>query len=154
MNLRKLKGTIMMGICGAAALSAAGMLLLILVIIFLKGIASLTPHFILFTEINSGMGLGTGIANAIVGTILLAITSTILAIPFAIGTAIYLKKYAPDNHLTRFLRLMIEVLSGTPSIVPGDIRRPRTGRLSQANYRGRVPLCRNRGTCHPDTPGD
>ncbi len=119
MNLRKLKGTIMMGICGAAALSAAGMLLLILVIIFLKGIASLTPHFILFTEINSGMGLGTGIANAIVGTILLAITSTILAIPFAIGTAIYLKKYAPDNHLTRFLRLMIEVLSGTPSIVLG-----------------------------------
>jgi len=108
-------------ICGAAALFAAGMLFLILGIIFLKGVASLNPHFILFSEINTGMGLGTGIANAIVGTILLALTSTILAIPFGVGTAIYLKKYAPDNHITRFLRLMIEVLSGIPSILLGIV---------------------------------
>jgi phosphate transport system permease protein len=121
MNLRKLEGTIMMMICGAAALCAAGILILILAIIFMKGAASLTPHFILFSESNSGMGFGTGIANAIAGTILLALTSTILAIPFGVGTAIYLQRYAPDNPFTRFLRLMIEVLSGTPSIVLGIV---------------------------------
>lgn len=121
MNLRKLKGKIMMAICGAAALFAAGMLILILAIVFVKGVASLNPHFVLFSEINTGVGLGTGIANAIVGTILLAIISTILAIPFAVGTAIYLQRYAPDNRFTRFLRLMIEVLSGTPSIVLGIV---------------------------------
>ena len=60
MNLRNLKGTIMMAICGAAALFAAAMLLYILVVIFLKGVASLNPHFILFSEINTGLGLGTG----------------------------------------------------------------------------------------------
>ena len=109
----------MMAICGAAALFAAGMLLYILVVIFLKGVASLNPHFILFSEINTGMGLGTGVGNAIAGTILLAVTSTIIAIPFGVGTAIYLQKYASDNLFTRFLRLMIEVLSGTPSIVLG-----------------------------------
>ncbi|MFZ2074592.1 MAG: phosphate ABC transporter permease PstA [Methanoregula sp.] len=119
MNFRALKGTIMMAICGAAALFAAGMLLYILVVIFLKGVASLKPHFILFSEINTGMGLGTGVGNAIAGTILLAVISTILAIPFGVGTAIYLRKYASDNQFTRFLRLMIEVLSGTPSIVLG-----------------------------------
>ena len=119
MNLRNLKGTIMMAICGAAALFAAAMLLYILVVIFLKGVASLNPHFILFSEINTGLGLGTGVGNAIAGTILLAVISTILAIPLGVGTAIYLRKYASDNQFTRFLRLMIEVLSGTPSIVLG-----------------------------------
>ncbi|MFZ1901744.1 phosphate ABC transporter permease PstA [Methanoregula sp.] len=109
----------MMAICGAAALFAAAMLLYILVVIFLKGVASLNPHFILFSEINTGLGLGTGVGNAIAGTILLAVISTILAIPLGVGTAIYLRKYASDNQLTRFLRLMIEVLSGTPSIVLG-----------------------------------
>ena len=119
MNARMLKGTIMMMICGAAALFAASMLLYIITVTFFKALPSLNLHFILFSEINTGMGLGTGIANAILGTILLAITSTILALPFGIGTAIYLQKYASDNPFTRFLRLMIEVLSGTPSIVLG-----------------------------------
>jgi phosphate transport system permease protein len=110
-----------MTICGAAAFFTSGMLIFIIAVFFLNGIASLNPHFILFSEASSGMGLGTGIANAIAGTILLALTSTILAIPFAVGTAIYLKRYAPDNQFTRFLRLMIEVLSGTPSIVLGIV---------------------------------
>ena len=109
----------MMAICGAAALFAAGMLIFILADVFLKGVASLKLHFILFSEINTGLGLGTGIANAIAGTFLLAVTSTIIAIPFGVGTAIYLQKYASDNQITRFFRLMIEVLSGTPSIVLG-----------------------------------
>ena len=121
MNLRYLKGKIVKTICGAAAFFAAGMLIFIIVDFFLKGIASLNLHFILFTEINSGMGLGTGIANAIVGTILLGFLATLIAFPFAIGTAIYLQRYAPENKFTRFLRLMIEVLSGTPSIILGIV---------------------------------
>ena len=120
MNSRKARGTIMMAICGTAALFAAGMLLFIVGTIFVKGVDSLTLHFILVTETEAGRELGSGIANAVAGTFFLAILSTVLAIPFAIGTAIYLQKYAPDNHLTRFLRLMIEVLSGTPSIYSGS----------------------------------
>ena len=121
MNLRNLKGKIMMVICGAAAFLGAGILIFILAIIFVKGVASLNLPFILVPENVAGRALGTGIANAIVGTILLALTSTILAIPFGVGTAIYLKKYAPDNPFTRFLRLMIEVLAGTPSILLGIV---------------------------------
>ena len=154
MNFRALKGTIMMAICGAAALFAAGMLLYILVVIFLKGVASLKPHFILFSEINTGMGLGTGVGNAIAGTILLAVISTILAIPFGVGTAIYLRKYASDNQFTRFLRLMIEVLSGTPSICTGNIRYRRPCHLSQTPHRWRIPHCRSHCAWHPDHPGD
>ena len=121
MNYRHLKETIAKVICGAAALFAAGMLILIIAVIFLRGIASLNLHFILTPDSNTAYAFGTGMANAIVGTFLLAVISTLLAIPFAIGTAIYLKKYAPDNRFTRFLRLMIEVLAGTPSIVLGVV---------------------------------
>ena len=97
------------------------MLILIIVTCFVKGLPSLNLKFLLITETQSGgyAGIGKGIANAIVGTFLLATVSTVLALPFGIGTAIYLQRYAPDNRYTRFLRFMIEVLSGTPSIVLG-----------------------------------
>jgi phosphate transport system permease protein len=103
--------------CSFGAIFAVGMLFLIIGEIFIGAIPSLSLHFILTDE--SKNGLGHGIANAIVGTILISLFSTILATPLALGTAIYLKRYARENRLTQFIRFMIEVLSGTPSIVVG-----------------------------------
>ena len=62
--------------------------------------------------------MDTAIGNAIAGTILLSLFSVIIAAPFAIATAIYLAKFA-KRYLVRIVRLSIEVLSGTPSIVFG-----------------------------------
>ena len=104
-------------ICSIAAFIAVGVLFIIIGQIALGAIPSLSLHFILTPENKTG--LGQGIANAIVGTILLSLTSTLLATPFGIGTAIYLKRYATENRLTNFIRFMIEVLSGTPSVVVG-----------------------------------
>jgi phosphate transport system permease protein len=109
---------IAIAVCGAAAVFSALMLFVIIGQIFLGALPSLTPYF-LFTPENKTPGLGQGIANAVVGTILISVLSTILAAPFAFGTAVYLKRYAPDNRITRQMRFMIEVLSGTPSIVIG-----------------------------------
>ena len=142
MKLRIPEGTIMMAICGAAALFAAGMLLFILADVFLKGVASLTLHFILFSEINTGWVSGPGSQMQLPVHFLLAITSTIIAIPFGVGTAIYLQKYASDNQITRFFRLMIEVLSGTPSIVLGIFGVLSPCYISQTHYRGRITPCR------------
>ena len=114
---RIIKEKLAIGFCSLGAIFAVGMLFLIIGDIFLGAIPSLSLHFI-FTD-ESKNGLGQGIANAIVGTILLSLFSTILATPLAIGTAIYLKRYARENRLTHFIRFMIEVLSGTPSIVVG-----------------------------------
>ena len=80
----------------------AGILIFILAIIFVKGVASLNLPFILVPENVAGRALGNGIANAIVGTILLALTSTILAIPFGVGTAIYLRSTHPIIRLPGF----------------------------------------------------
>jgi phosphate transport system permease protein len=60
-----------------------------------------------------------GIWPAIVGTFYLTIGTAIFAVPLGIGAAVYLSEYAPDNRLTRLIRLAIINLAGIPSVVYG-----------------------------------
>jgi phosphate transport system permease protein len=106
------------GLCVLATLAVVGVLFLIVGQIFITGFPSLSWYFISTPE-NATPGLGQGIANAIVGTILLSLCATIVAAPFGFGTAVYMKRYAPDNGVTRSFRFLLEVMSGTPSIVIG-----------------------------------
>ena len=115
---RILKEKIVKTICFLAALSASVTLFLIIGTIFLKAVPALTPYFLLTTE-SAAKGVGGGILNDIVGTILLSFTATLIATPVALGTAVYLQRYARPGRLVRWIRLFIEVLSGTPSIVIG-----------------------------------
>lgn len=43
----------------------------------------------------------------------------IITVPLGVGGGIYMAEYAPDNKLTDFIRICIEVLSSLPSIVMG-----------------------------------
>jgi phosphate transport system permease protein len=67
---------------------------------------------------SDGMKAG-GILPAIVGTIYLTLGAAIFAVPLGIGAAIYLSEYAPDNKLTRTIRVSIINLAGIPSVVYG-----------------------------------
>ena len=67
---------------------------------------------------RDGMKEG-GILPAIVGTFYLTIGTAIFAVPVGIGAAIYLSEYAPDNNLTRLIRIAIINLAGIPSVVYG-----------------------------------
>lgn len=117
-NLRRIEECIFKICSAGAAFFAAGMLMLIIIIIGLYAIPSLTPYFLLTPE-SATPHIGMGIANAIVGSFLIAILATILATPLAIGTAIYLQRYAKESAITRAARFFIEVLAGTPSVVIG-----------------------------------
>ncbi len=101
---------------------AGAITVLILVIIIgqitMRALPSISLYFLTTSEAKAP-GLGGGIANAIAGTILLATFSMLLASPLAVGTAVYLKRYAPEGRLVSSFRFMIDVLSGTPSIVLG-----------------------------------
>ena len=85
--------------------------------IFYQGIGAITPEFI-FGFPSNGMKAG-GIWPAILGTFYLTIGTAIFSVPLGIGAAIYLSEYAPDNQLTRLIRLSIINLSGIPSVVYG-----------------------------------
>ena len=60
-----------------------------------------------------------GIKPAIVGTILLGLVSTAVALPIGISAAIYLQEFAAHNRITTLLRASIGNLAGVPSVVFG-----------------------------------
>lgn len=118
LSTRKIEQAVFLLLCILAASFASLMLLAIFAQICIGALPSLSPYFILTPE-SATPGLGQGIANAIVGTILISLVSTVLASPVAVGTAIYLQKYAKETWAVKCFRFLIEVLSGTPSIVLG-----------------------------------
>lgn len=90
---------------------------LVVFIILRQGLAAITPQFLLTFPTN---GLrGGGILPAILGTIYLTFFMTLVAAPLGIAAGIYLAHYAPDNHLTRAIRVAILNLAGIPSVVYG-----------------------------------
>lgn len=58
-----------------------------------------------------------GISTPIVGTFVITISATILALPWALATAIYLSEYAKRNFITYYFRVAIDVLASVPTIV-------------------------------------
>jgi phosphate transport system permease protein len=94
-------------------------LFLILFYIMRNGLSSLSWEFL--TELSKPVGeVGGGIANAIVGSFLLVVIASLPAIPMGITAGVYLSEHK-RGRLSYLLRLAVEVLQGTPSIVIGII---------------------------------
>jgi len=60
-----------------------------------------------------------GLRSSLIGTAWVMGTTIVLAIPVAIGTAIFLEEFAPKGRFTSFVRLNIANLAGVPSIIYG-----------------------------------
>lgn len=74
----------------------------------------------LFTQLPPAPGLeGGGIGNAILGTVLVTVIASLVAIPIGVGGGIYLCEYAVDGWFARFIRFGNDVLAGVPSIICG-----------------------------------
>jgi phosphate transport system permease protein len=56
---------------------------------------------------------------AIVGTLLITGTATLMAVPLGILAAVYLNEYGKKNRLSTVIRTMSDVMTGVPSIVMG-----------------------------------
>jgi phosphate transport system permease protein len=61
-----------------------------------------------------------GILPLILGTLLVTITATLIALPFGIGTAVFLSEIAP-SWIKVVLKPIVEILAGIPSVVLGFI---------------------------------
>ena len=59
-----------------------------------------------------------GILPLLGGTLLITLGATLIAVPFGVGTAVYLSEIAP-RWLREILKPLIEVLGGLPSVVLG-----------------------------------
>jgi phosphate transport system permease protein len=85
--------------------------------VLLHGLGAMSWEFL--TTMPRRAGAEGGILPAIVGTLLLVLGTSLVALPIGMGAAIYLSEYARDGRLTRVIRLGIVTLAGVPSIVFG-----------------------------------
>jgi phosphate transport system permease protein len=100
-----------------AALTAVGVLVLLVGSVFLKGYRALDVEF--FTKGPAVFGqAGGGIAPALVGSLELVLFATLGALPLGVLIAIYVCEIAPAR-IGRPLRVVLDVLNGFPSIVIG-----------------------------------
>ena len=114
---RRLKSNAMTFVLMACVLFAVLPLLFILGTLLLKGAGSLSIDF--FTKMPAPAGEnGGGVANAIVGTLLMVGTACLIGIPVGIGAGVFASEY-PANRLAILSRFVADVLNGTPSIVIG-----------------------------------
>jgi phosphate transport system permease protein len=107
----------MIGLTYLAAVLATLPLLLILFHLLRKGASSISLDF--FTRMPQPVGeAGGGMANAIVGTLILISVACSVGLPLGIGGGLFLQ----ENKGTRFanaVRFLSDVLNGLPSIVLG-----------------------------------
>jgi phosphate transport system permease protein len=84
-----------------------------------KGASSLNWAF--FTQTPRPVGeTGGGMANAIVGSLLILGIASVIGVPFGVGAGIYLAEYG-QNRMGSAIRFTADVLNGVPSIVMGVV---------------------------------
>jgi phosphate transport system permease protein len=100
--------------------TALGVLVLgwILGMLAWKGVGALTAR--LFVEVTPGPGSeGGGLANAIVGSIVLTFLGIALATPIGVMAGTYLAEYGRASRLATVIRFVNDVLLAAPSILIG-----------------------------------
>jgi phosphate transport system permease protein len=116
---RKMTGGLMLTLSALSAVVALIPLLLIFFYTISQGIDYLNLDF--FVKMPKPVGeLGGGMANAIVGTLVLVATGSVIGLPIGIFTGIYLAEFG-NNSFASTVRFMTDVLSGVPSIVAGVV---------------------------------
>ncbi len=68
---------------------------------------------------SQGLGIQIGVMPAILGTVWIVIGAVAVAVPLAVGAAVYLTEYAEDSAFTRTVDVATNGLWSTPSIVFG-----------------------------------
>ena len=115
--LRRIVSNAMVGLMMGAVVVALMPLFFILLDLVVKGAGSLSFDF--FTRIPAPAGeSGGGVVHAIVGTLLIVGTGSLIGLPIGIAAGIYCAEY-PGSRLTWVTRFVADVMNGTPSIVVG-----------------------------------
>jgi phosphate transport system permease protein len=114
---RRLLSNSVAGLCGLAVLLALVPLVFVFVYVVKQGFSSLNWAF--FTQMPKPVGEpGGGMANAMVGTLILIGLASIVAIPVGLIAGVYLSEYA-GGKFSSAVRFTADVLNGVPSIVIG-----------------------------------
>jgi phosphate transport system permease protein len=116
---RKATNRAMLAFLALAVLLALVPLASILVEVILKGIGAI-HGMSFFTQAPPGdaNATGGGLANAIIGTLIMVALAALVFIPLGILGAVYLTEFA-GSRLSRAVRFFAEVMTGVPSVMVG-----------------------------------
>jgi phosphate transport system permease protein len=107
------------GLAAGLSVVVIGALVAILAYLVLRGAGSLNWAF--FTEIQKPVGeSGGGMANGIVGSIMILAIASCIGVPLGIGAGVYLAEFG-RGRLGKLVRFTADVLNGVPSIVIGMV---------------------------------
>lgn len=116
-QIRKIKSLALGVIFIATAVIVLVPLFSILAQLLSQGLSSVNLDF--FTHLPKPVGEpGGGMANAIVGTLILVGIASCIGLPIGIGTGIYLSEYS-NKQFAWAIRFITDIMSGIPSIVYG-----------------------------------
>jgi phosphate transport system permease protein len=114
---RRLTSSVVVWLCALAVLVALVPLAFILFFVVKQGVLALNVEF--FTRMPVPVGeAGGGIANSIVGTMILILIGAAFAVPVGVTSGVYIAEF-PDTTLATAARFAADTLNGVPSIVIG-----------------------------------
>ncbi len=114
---RRVNSSIMAVLTAISLVLAVSSLAAIIGFVLVRGFPALNAD--LFTRMPTPTGIpGGGIANAIVGSLIVVGLASIFSIPVGLGAGIYLSEFG-SNRFGDVIRYLADVLSGVPSIVMG-----------------------------------
>jgi phosphate transport system permease protein len=114
---RKLLSSLFVGFCALSVLAALVPLAFVLFFVVSEGISAVNLDF--FTKMPKPVGeAGGGMANAIVGTLILTGLGSAFAVPIGVLSGVYMSEYA-GTRLASLVRFAADTLNGVPSIVIG-----------------------------------
>lgn len=107
---------VMTGLTAACAFFAVGILVLILGYIAAQGLSALSVQFLIDTP--KPIGEGGGIGNAILGSFILLLISSLIGLPLGIAIGIYLAEFG-GHRFGNLIRFIADTMTGVPSIIIG-----------------------------------
>ena len=114
---RKFLSQLFVGFCALSVLLALVPLAFVLFYVVSRGAVAM--NFAFFTQMPRPVGeTGGGMANAIVGTLILVGIAALIAVPVGIISGIYMSEYA-GTRFAALIRFAADTLNGVPSIVIG-----------------------------------
>ena len=117
---RRRKMTNRIGLTLSMAAMALGLtvLLWILVVLFKNGFAAI--DWAMFTQSTPAPGSeGGGLANAIVGSLLMVLVTALVSTPIGIFAGVYLAEYGDQSKTASLTRFVTDIMLSAPSIVLG-----------------------------------
>ncbi len=101
-----------------AAAAGTAVLFWIMAEVFARGASVLGPAF--FTRLPAPPGVGGGgLANAVLGTVIITLLATLMAVPPGVLAGVYLAEFAGNGRFASAVRFGVNMLMGVPSIIMG-----------------------------------